>query len=361
MLFCPPNPETFSLLFMKILITGGTGFFGSVLKKHLQSSGSSYVNFDVIPDPEDIAAGRFCAGDLTLPQDIDRCFREHGPFDAVCHVAAQLAHDVKSEDYLWKSNVEGTRHLAECAARNGVARFIFTSTNCLWGVPLNRPVKEDDAPHPVEIYGRSKLEAEQILHSFRSQMQIVIFRSPTIIAAGRVGLLGILFDFILENKKIPVVGDGTKPYQFIAASDYAHAISLALSHKLSAVYHIGSDHPTSLEASYRYVIEKAKSSSPIYHLPVWPTIPVLKILHHLKLSPLGPYQYGMIAEEFVFDTSRIKEDLGWSPTQTNGEILWQAFEYYRRSKSELEKNHDLLPAHRRKAAPGIIRLLQWIS
>jgi UDP-glucose 4-epimerase len=346
---------------MKLLITGGSGFFGSILKKHLQQAGHDYTNFDLLTDSTDDTAGRTFQGDLTSTEDIPRCFQQHGPFTAVVHTAAQLAHDVKSPQYLWQSNVEGTRNLADASIRHGVRQLIFTSTNCLWGIPLNRPVVEDDPPHPVEIYGRSKWEAERLLGNYREKLNIVIFRSPTIIAAGRVGLLGILFDFILENKKIPVVGKGNKAYQFIDALDYAEAIRLALDHPSSKTYHIGSDHPTSLEASYRYVIGQAHSTSRLYHIPAWLTLPILKLLHRVKLSPLGPYQYGMIAEEFVFDTSRLKQELGWRPTHTNGEILWQAFAFYRDNKTRLDREHSQLPAHRRRSSMGIIRLLKWVS
>jgi nucleoside-diphosphate-sugar epimerase len=222
-------------------------------------------------------------------------------------------------------------------------------------------VREDDPPCPVEVYGKSKLAAEELLKGFMSDLNVIIFRSPTIIAPGRIGLLGILFDFIAEGRHLPVVGHGNKPYQFIYADDYAAAILLALGHPGSDVFHVGSHHATSLEGSYRYVIEHAGSKSKIYHLPEFPTLPVMRICHILKISPLGPYQYSMIAEEFVFDTSHLEKTLGWLPTKTNGEILFTAYDFYVKNKARIEAEADSLPAHRRKARMGVIRLLKWIS
>jgi len=346
---------------MKVLLTGGTGFFGSCLRKHFDKEGIDYINFDLVRCPEDEAGGRFFQGDLSQKGDIERCFSQHGPFDNVCHLAAQLAHDVKSPDYLWKTNADGTNFLSQISAENGVRRFIFTSTNCLWGHPVGHPVREDEPTNPVEIYGRSKLEAEKRLSAHRDRMNVIIFRSPTIMGAGRVGLMSILFDFIIENKLIPVVGNGKNPYQFIAADDYSDAIIKALGYNKTATFNIGSDNPVSLEQSYRYVIEKSGSKSKCYHLPTFLVVPALKVLHKLGLSPLGPYQYNMIAEEFVFDTTLLKTTLGWKPEISSQEAFFEAFDFYRRNASILESEHDHLPAHRRKASAGILKALKWIS
>jgi len=346
---------------MKILLTGGTGFFGSVLKGHLQKAGFDYINLDRLNDPQDEVAGKMALVDLREANAVEAAFQKFGPFDAVLHVAAELAHEAQDKKGLWLSNVEGSRNIADSCRRHGVKKLIFTSTNCLWGKPLNRPVVENDPPCPVEVYGKSKLEAERVLLGYRSDMDVIIFRSPTIIAPGRIGLLGILFDFIAEGRRLPVVSRKNKPYQFIYADDYAQAIILAIGHKGSDVFHVGSHNATSLEESYRYVIEHANSNSKIYHLPEFPTLPVMRICHILKISPLGPYQYSMIAEEFVFDTSHVEQTLNWHPTKTNGEILFAAYDFYVKHKQELEETADSLPAHRRKSRMGVIRILKWIS
>ena len=84
------------------------------------------------------------------------------------------------------------------------------------------------------------------------------------------------------------------------------------------------------------------------------------LAHLLRLSPLGPYQYRMIAEDFVFDTSRIKKLIEWQPTLTNGEMLWRAYRYYQENRREIE-NRSEVSAHRQQAAMGILKLLKLIS
>jgi hypothetical protein len=86
----------------------------------------------------------------------------------------------------------------------------------------------------------------------------------------------------------------------------------------------------------------------------------MKAAHKLGVSPLGPYHYRMIAESFVFDTTRIKRELGWRPTLTNEQMMLRAFEYYRRNREAIHERTDV-SAHSKAAPMGVIRLLKWIS
>ncbi|HLJ77951.1 MAG TPA: NAD(P)-dependent oxidoreductase [Acidobacteriaceae bacterium] len=343
------------------LVTGGSGFFGGVLKRRLLAEGVRVVNVDLEPD-EDSADGLISVqGDVRDAALMRRIFQEHG-FDAVFHVAAQLAHGSHlDEKLLWTSNVDATRLLANLAAENGVKPFVFLSTNCLWARDLGHPVREDtDTPAPVEIYGRSKLAAEQALQEFRDRLNVVILRSPTIIESGRLGLLAILFEFIDDNKTVWVVGDGSNRYQFIYAEDLATACILAAGYGKSDLFHIGSDDVKSLREVYEAVIRRAGSRSRVRGLPKAATIAALKLAYGLKISPLGPYHYKMIAESFLFDTTRIKSRLGWKPTLTNEQMLLRGYEYYRDHRREIAARKDV-SAHRKPSEMGIIRLVKWFS
>jgi len=241
----------------------------------------------------------------------------------------------------------------------GVRKHVFTSTNCLWGEAMGRPVREDDPPNPVELYGRSKLEAERIILEY-TDITSVLLRCPTIIDFGRLGLLSILFEFIDEGRRVWAVGGGRNRYQFIYARDLANACVLALDYPRSDIFNIGSDNVKPIAEVYEYVIRNAKSKSKVAALPQGPTIAAMKLAYRLKLSPLGPYHYKMIAEDFLFDTSRIKERLGWRPTMTNEEMLWRAYQYYSENRREIELRQDV-SAHRKAAKMGVIRLLKWVS
>jgi nucleoside-diphosphate-sugar epimerase len=176
---------------------------------------------------------------------------------------------------------------------------------------------------------------------------------------GRLGLLGILFEFIDENRKLPMVGDGKNRYQFIYAKDLARACELALDTDYSDIFNIGSDDVKTFNEVYQYVINNSDSKSLLLHFPKLPMVMAMKICFWLGISPLGPYQYKMIASSFVFDTSKIKQKLGFVPTLKNEEMLLRAYEFYHQNKKEILERKDV-SAHNSVAKMGIIKLLKWM-
>jgi UDP-glucose 4-epimerase len=344
----------------KVLVTGGSGFFGSILKNRLLGEGFSVVNLDLVADPDRHKHLTSIRGDIRDVALIDSLFTAER-FDAVMHCAAMLAHEKIDDNTIWTSNVDGTRNLADAARRSGVRSFVFTSTNCLWAHNAGRPVREDDPPAPVELYGRSKLAAEEVLKQYENDLGVVIIRCPTIIDEGRLGLLAILFEFIDEGRKVWVVGNGGNRYQFIYAQDLATACLKAMEYGKSDLFNVGSDDVPTLREVYEAIIRAAGTKSRVARLPQGPTIAAMKLAHRLGISPLGPYHYRTIAEDFVFDTTHIREQLGWRPTLTNQEMMIKAYRYYSDHRSEIDARAGEVSAHSRPAAMGIIRQLKWLS
>ena len=342
-----------------VLVTGGSGFFGGLLKRRLLDEGYACTNIDLVADPDVHEALTSVRGDVRDASLLAEMFTK-GQFAAVFHCAAQLAHDAVDDNLLWTSNVDGTRNLAEAAKQAGVRKFIFISSNCLWASNLGHDVTEDEPPNPVELYGRSKLAGEQVLAEYAADLDVVTIRCPTIIDSGRLGLLAILFEFIDDGKKVWVVGDGGNRYQFIYAQDLATACLQALEYGGANLFHIGSDHVTSLRRVYEAVIREAGSRSRVASLPKGPTIAAMQLAHRLKLSPLGPYHYRMIAESFVFDTARIRRELGWVPTLTNEAMMVRAYRYYADNRAAIHARVEV-SAHSKPASMGVIRLLKWLS
>jgi nucleoside-diphosphate-sugar epimerase len=343
----------------RIFLSGGSGFFGGILKRELLGAGHAIINFDLIADADLHPNLLSVQGDLRDPAQVKRIFADH-KIDQVAHVAAMLAHGADVDDKaLWESNVDGTRHLTNAARAHGIRSFVFTSTNCLWAKNFHRPVSEDDPPEPIEIYGRSKAAAEKVLAEF-ADINPVIIRCPTIIDEGRLGLLAILFEFIQEGRKVWTVGDGGNRYQFIYAPDLADACIRALDLGKPALLNIGSDNVKTLREVYQSVIDHAGTGARIAGLPKAPTLAAMRLAHRLGISPLGPSHYKMIAEDFLFDTTRIKQTLAWQPSLTNEGMLIRAYDYYAQHRSEIESRRDV-SAHSKPADMGVIRLLKWIS
>jgi UDP-glucose 4-epimerase len=255
---------------------------------------------------------------------------------------------------------DGTRVLAEATAAAGVRKLVYLSSNCLWGHGFDRPVTEADQPEPCEPYGVSKWEGEKILAAFGNQFESVAIRCPTIIDEGRLGLLAILFEFIADNNRIPLVGKGSNYYQFIYAADLLDAMVRAADCAGSHVFGIGSDNVPSMAAAFQHVIDGSGSRSRLLALPKAPMIWAMQLAHLLRISPLGPYHYRMIASSFVFDNSAIKRVLGWQPSLTNGEMLLKAYRYYHANRAEIAARGNV-SAHRQATKMGVIRVLKLLS
>jgi len=115
-----------------------------------------------------------------------------------------------------------------------------------------------------------------------------------------------------------------------------------------------------MKETFDHVIAMAGSRSKTAALPRLPTIMAMQAAHHLRISPLGPYHYRMIASSFVFDTTAIKTRLDWQPTLSNADMLWRAYRFYQANRAEIAARGQV-SAHRQAAKMGIIRMLKWLS
>ncbi len=342
-----------------VLVTGGSGFFGGILLKELLEKGYNCINLDLFKldiTSKDLISFQL---DISNMEKLRETCSQYS-ISAIIHCAALLAHDVKDTKELWRTNVEGTRNIAQIASELSIPKVVFISTNCLWGKSFNRPVKEDDVPAPIEVYGRSKYEAEKILLDAENPFVSIIIRCPTIIDAGRLGLLSILFEFIHEGKRIWMVGEGENRYQFIDAKELADACILSLNHLQTDIFNVGSDNVNTLKGIYQYVIDKAGSSSKVSPLPKRLTTTGMKVCSALGLIPLGSYHYNMISEDFIFDTTKIKRLLSWETRVSNEEMLYAAYKYYEDNILHIN-NRISGPAHKKSCNMGILKLLKWIS
>jgi nucleoside-diphosphate-sugar epimerase len=299
--------------------------------------------------------------DLRDPGGLKRLLSANKPLDGVFHLAAILAHVRSDRRTIWETNVDGTAHLLAACREAGVPKIVFTSTNCVFGEGFEEPVKEFEPPCPIEHYGASKVAGEKLISDYGDRVPYVILRCPPIISAGRVGLLSILFDFIRENRRILMIGGGHKRYQLIYAADAARACIAAMEAPVEGkLYHVGSDDVPPLRGAFEAVIRHAGSSSRIVALPPRLSVIAMRAAYRLGVSPLGPYHYRMLGQNFEFDTSKIKAELGWSPSRTNGEMLIEAFDWYMQHRGTLGE-YDGGAANLSRAKGGIIELIRLLS
>lgn len=345
---------------MRFLITGGSGYFGGELKRSLLNEDHDCVNLDLHIDYDRHPHLISIQGDVADNKIIEKLFTAYGPFDAVFHVAAQLQLKWHNKKIFYATNVDSTRSIAENCLRFGTKNLIFISSNCVYGKINDINVSEDTELNPFEEYGKTKVASEKILQSYSKKINTIILRPPTIIGEGRLGVLSLIFDFILEGRKLWLIGSGENRYQFIYSQDLIKACKLAVHYQHSGVFNIGCDHVPTLNELFSELISAAKSRSMICHLPRSLTVPLMKFSFKLGFSPLGPYQYNMITNSYIGDTTAIKQELCWQPSQSNIEMMIGNYKYYMNHREKI-KSDKTLSGHRKLGRGGIITLIKWVS
>ena len=198
------------------LVTGGSGYFGSLLVQRLITAGHQVRVLDLNDTPDRPSAVEFVCGDIRNPGDVH--IATEG-VDIVFHNVAQVPL-AKDKDLLRTVNIDGTRILLDACIEHKVRKVVHTSSSAIFGIPASNPVFPHDVPRPLEAYGLAKLEAENLCHeAIKSGLDISIVRPRTILGHGRLGIFGILFDWIADGADPFVLGKGDNRYQFVHAED----------------------------------------------------------------------------------------------------------------------------------------------
>ncbi len=153
-----------TILYMKVLVTGGAGYIGSVTVRELLSKGYEVVVYDnLVYGHKEAVECPLVVGDLLDLEFMKKNIT--GTFDAVIHFAAYaLAGESMQNPFKYfNSNLQGGLNLLEFMKDRIIPNIIFSSTCAIYGYPSKLPVTEDESKKPESVYGESKLMFEQIL------------------------------------------------------------------------------------------------------------------------------------------------------------------------------------------------------
>lgn len=321
------------------LITGGTGFLGSHIARRLLADGIHPVLFDIAPlpaDDDDIASQvTVIEGDV---QDREAIRSALDGVDIVIHTAAALPIQA-SKNKIYAANVRGSRYVLHEAMKAGVKRVVFISSTAVYGVPKVHPIDEGSPMVPLGHYGASKVEAEKICHQYQKRgLDVNIIRPKTFLGTGRLGVFEILFEWIAEGRRIPLLGNGKNHYQLLEVTDLVDGIVKAatVDGVVNETMNIGADRYDTLNEDMQALFDHADSGSKLWHLPARPGEFALRALELARLSPLAAWHYGTMWRDSYVEVDKAKRLLGWQPRYSNAEALIRAWDWYVENKGRYE-------------------------
>jgi nucleoside-diphosphate-sugar epimerase len=339
------------------LVTGGAGFVGSNTARMLRERGEEVRILDTWRNNEQHGDVEFIQANIN---DRDAVAKAMRGVDFVHHNAA-LVPLAKAGKRFWTVNVDGTRNALQVARAAGVKLFCHMSSSAIFGAPEKMPITHDTPCNPVEIYGRAKLAAEElVLQAGRDGMKVSSIRPRTIVGIGRLGIFDILFDWIHDGANVYVIGSGDHLFQFIHIDDLCEvSIQCALQGR-PGLYNVGTDRFGTLREDLGALIRHAGTTSKIKSLPVWLAISGLTALDKLRLSPLGPWHYLTYHKPFYFDITPTMDALGWRPKYGNVEMLTGTYDWFLLARRQTE-TACVKSFHKKPIKQGILRLLKALS
>ncbi len=300
---------------MKLLVTGGAGYIGSVMTAQLLEAGHEVTVFDNLAKGHRravVTGAHFVEGNLLDEERLKQVLT--GGFDGVLHFAALslVGESVQQPERYYRNNVCGTLNLLEAMRAARVPRLVFSSTAAVYGEPEEIPILETAVARPTNPYGGSKLAIDQLIGFAVAAHGLAAVSLRYFNVAGASGPLGE--DHHPETHLIPIVlavAAGERPAVQIygtdyptrdgtAIRDYIHVEDLARAHVLALdsvrtgehrIYNLGNG----LGFSVREVIETARK---------------------VTGEPINAVEAPRRAGDppvLVASSQKIREELGWIP------------------------------------------------
>ncbi|GAA2253934.1 UDP-glucose 4-epimerase GalE [Streptomyces amakusaensis] len=316
---------------MRLLVTGGAGYIGSVVAQRLLAEGHGVVVVDDLSSgfasavPE---GAEFVRGDMA---EAARVLGGSGPFDGVVHLAARSLIDdsVRHPERYWHGNTAQSLLLLDAMISAGVGRIVFSSTAATYGQPDRVPITEDAPTAPTNPYGASKLAVDHALSDYARAHGLSAVSLRYFNVAGAVGRAGELHtpethiiplaleaalgfrpEFAVYGDDYPTP-DGTCVRDFIHVADIAEAHLAALSGAVAGthtIYNLGNGQGFSV-LEVLAAVERV-TGSPVPHRPA-------------ARRPGDP-------ATLIASGERIRRELGWKPGRPSLEEMIEDAYAFRR-------------------------------
>ncbi len=322
---------------MKIVVTGGAGFIGSGFVRYLlkHRANAEVINFDLltyagnlrnVEEVDNDPRYRFSRGDIANPADVQKVFAA-GTIDAIVNFAAETHVDRSIDDALpfVRTNVLGTQCLLEQARKSGVRRFVHISTDEVYGSLGPTGAFTETSPiEPSSPYSASKASSDLIALSYFKTygLPVVITRCSNNYGPYQFPekLIPLMIMNAMEDKPLPVYGDGKNVREWIFTDEHSRAVLLALEKGTPGeVYNVGSGY----EMQNIHVVRE------ILRLLGKPE----SLIKYVKDRPGHDRRYAI-------DCSKIAREWNWSASISFSEGLRQTIDWYRTHQDWIREIRD---------------------
>ncbi|NLM03065.1 MAG: dTDP-glucose 4,6-dehydratase [Methanothermobacter wolfeii] len=309
----------------RILVTGGAGFIGSnFIRYMLERHSYSIINLDALTycgnlenlrDVEDHPRYTFIRGSITDRELVNRIIQD---VDAVINFAAESHVDrsIQDPEIFIKTNVLGTQTLLEASRREGIERFIQISTDEVYGSAETGYFTEETPLAPNSPYSASKAAADLMVRAYHRTygLPVNITRCSNNYGPYQFPekLIPLMITNALEDRPLPVYGDGMNVRDWLHVEDHCSAIDLVLHHgRDGEVYNIGGNNERRNIDIVRLILrELGKDES---------------LIRFVEDRPGHDRRYAI-------DATRIRNELGWKPRYSFREGIKETINWYIRNR-----------------------------
>jgi len=226
---------------VRVLVTGGCGFIGANLVRHLLQAGHQLRVLDNLsvgrrenlPTNSNGASVELLVGDICQPAAVRSAIQG---VDAVVHMAAytSVVDSLAHPEDCFHTNALGTLTLLEACRQLGVRRFVLASSNAAVGEQAP-PIDEGKVPRPLSMYGASKLAGEALCSTYHHSygLETVALRFANAYGPHcdhKTSVVALFMKRAQEGHPLTIYGDGSQTRDFVHATDICQAISLCLAH-----------------------------------------------------------------------------------------------------------------------------------
>ncbi len=318
---------------MRLLVTGGMGFIGSNFIRHMLLKHPDYTLYnldaltyaahpDNLQDAASAPAYHFVHGDIGDSTLLNELMAEG--VDAVVHFAAESHVDrsIANPGVFLRTNVLGTQTLLDAARTHGVKRFVYISTDEVYGsLGAAGRFTERTPLAPNSPYAASKAGADMLVRAYGRTygLPVVTTRCSNNYGPRQFPekLIPLVLMQALENKPIPLYGDGLNVRDWLYVDDHCAAVDLVLHQGVPGeVYNVGGDNELSnVELIKRILAELGKPES---------------LIRYVQDRPGHDRRYAI-------DSRKLQRELGWKPDVTFDEGIRRTLEWYQANTAWREK------------------------